>query len=382
MGELRISENIVRLRHEKKITQEELASFLRVTKASVSKWETAQSLPDILLLPRLAAFFDVSVDELLGYEPQLSKEEIKCLYHRLAEDFAQKPFEEVMAESEALVKKYYSCYSFLMQMCILWLNHFMLAEKPERQQEILESIVRLCEHILEGCKELGICNDAMGIKEMVELQCGKAQEVIESLEEILDPKHISKEREGILIQAYLMTGKLEKADRFSQIVMFQNVMNLIQNGIQLMTIHSQNLERCEKIMARMDSVIAAFELEKLHPNSTANYYYQAAVVYGMHHRENEAFEKLEQCVEQIDRLLEQGIVLHGDDFFNQLDDWFEEFELGAQGVRNEKLVRQSAIEMLENPVFAGMNQERLQKLKHRLQAKAGRKKVNKLERKS
>lgn len=74
MDELNLSENIVRLRHKKKLTQEGLADFLGVTKASVSKWENAQSMPDILLLPRLAAFFDVTIDELVGYKAQLSTE--------------------------------------------------------------------------------------------------------------------------------------------------------------------------------------------------------------------------------------------------------------------------------------------------------------------
>ena len=77
MESLNFSDNLVKLRHSKKITQEELAEFIGVTKASVSKWETRQSLPDILLLPKLASFFGVSVDELLGYEPQLGKEQIQ-----------------------------------------------------------------------------------------------------------------------------------------------------------------------------------------------------------------------------------------------------------------------------------------------------------------
>ena len=46
---------------------------MMVTKASVSKWETGQSYPDILLLPKLATFFNVTVDELIGYEPQLNR---------------------------------------------------------------------------------------------------------------------------------------------------------------------------------------------------------------------------------------------------------------------------------------------------------------------
>ena len=40
---IHFSENLIRLRRQKKITQEELASFLGVTKASVSKWETGVS---------------------------------------------------------------------------------------------------------------------------------------------------------------------------------------------------------------------------------------------------------------------------------------------------------------------------------------------------
>lgn len=43
MQSLRIGENIVRLRHKKKITQEQLATFIGVTKASVSKWENGVS---------------------------------------------------------------------------------------------------------------------------------------------------------------------------------------------------------------------------------------------------------------------------------------------------------------------------------------------------
>lgn len=83
-------------------------------------------MPDILLLPELATYFNVSVDELLGYEPQLSKEQIQKLYRELGEGFANLPFDEVFARCEVLVKKYYSCYRFLLQICALWKS----AKKP------------------------------------------------------------------------------------------------------------------------------------------------------------------------------------------------------------------------------------------------------------
>ena len=55
MNLLHFSENVISLRRARGMTQEQLADFVGVTKASVSKWETKQSLPDILMLPKLAA---------------------------------------------------------------------------------------------------------------------------------------------------------------------------------------------------------------------------------------------------------------------------------------------------------------------------------------
>lgn len=43
MNNLHFSDNIISLRRKKKITQEQLADFVGVTKASVSKWETGVS---------------------------------------------------------------------------------------------------------------------------------------------------------------------------------------------------------------------------------------------------------------------------------------------------------------------------------------------------
>lgn len=65
---MKLNENIANLRKKKNITQEELATTIGVTNQSVSKWESGQCCPDIALLPALADFFEVSIDELMGYE--------------------------------------------------------------------------------------------------------------------------------------------------------------------------------------------------------------------------------------------------------------------------------------------------------------------------
>lgn len=59
---------IVDLRRENKISQKELAKKLNVTQASISRWENNQTNITGYNLIKLARFFVVSVDELLGIE--------------------------------------------------------------------------------------------------------------------------------------------------------------------------------------------------------------------------------------------------------------------------------------------------------------------------
>ena len=75
--EINIGKKINLKRKEKGMTQEELANYMGVSKAAISKWESGQSYPDITLLPILATFFNVSIDELIGYEPQMTEEDIR-----------------------------------------------------------------------------------------------------------------------------------------------------------------------------------------------------------------------------------------------------------------------------------------------------------------
>lgn len=57
------------LRKKRGISQQKLAEALGVSFQAVSKWENRITMPDITLLPMLAEYFDVTVDELLGLKP-------------------------------------------------------------------------------------------------------------------------------------------------------------------------------------------------------------------------------------------------------------------------------------------------------------------------
>lgn len=72
-----IGENIKQLRLQRELTQEVLAEFLGTSFQSVSRWERGESYPDITMLPVIANFFDVTVDELLGICKTNNEEKIR-----------------------------------------------------------------------------------------------------------------------------------------------------------------------------------------------------------------------------------------------------------------------------------------------------------------
>lgn len=68
MNQEKIGKFIAEMRKEKKLTQEELASQLNITKNAVSKWERGISLMDISLLKTLSTALGVEVIDILSGE--------------------------------------------------------------------------------------------------------------------------------------------------------------------------------------------------------------------------------------------------------------------------------------------------------------------------
>ena len=80
------AEKLKSLRAEKKVSQEKLAQYLNVSFQAVSKWETGNTYPDITLLPDIARFFGVSIDDLLCVE-KIDEKRLFDEYSEKAGDF-------------------------------------------------------------------------------------------------------------------------------------------------------------------------------------------------------------------------------------------------------------------------------------------------------
>lgn len=65
---MKFNQKLQKLRKQKKLTQEELAGLLFVSRTAILKWESGRGYPSIDSLKTIAEFFSVSVDELLSEE--------------------------------------------------------------------------------------------------------------------------------------------------------------------------------------------------------------------------------------------------------------------------------------------------------------------------
>lgn len=352
MMALKIAESLARLRKDKKITQEELARFIGITKASVSKWENGQSMPDVLLLPQLAAYYGVSLDELFGYEPQLSKDQIRRIYLDFAAAFAKRPFGEVVQEVRETIRQYYACYPLLLQICVLYLNHCALAKDQQDIKTVLQDARDLCNHILESCTVVSINADATSLKALLDLQLGNIDAVIEVLEPMVDPTRFSRQDDATLIQAYFLAGKKQQAIDYAQVSMYVHLVSLVGAAVQYLLVNGSDETSCDETFRRVDNLCAAYKLERLHPNVMSQFHYQAALSLTAFGRHEEALERLKSFAKCARILLdENNVMLHADSYFTRMDHWFDELALGANPPRDKALIRQNALQGLSHPTF-------------------------------
>ena len=81
-----LGEKIALLRKEKNITQTELAEYLSLAPQTISRWEVGNGAPEITLLPKIATFFGVSIDDLFGLTSLTRAEDLVGKYSVLRDD--------------------------------------------------------------------------------------------------------------------------------------------------------------------------------------------------------------------------------------------------------------------------------------------------------
>lgn len=365
MKELHLGEILIQNRRQRGVTQDELAEYMGVSRAAVSKWETGTTYPDILMLPRLASYFDLTIDELLGYEPQMDPVEIRRWYHKLSGEFASLPFVEALSHCRELIKKYFSCYPLLFQMGTLLVNHSMMAENQEACALVLEEAMELFRRVKEGTEDPNLKKNALQMEAYCLLALHRPEDVLRLLD--LSENTVGPQ-EPLLASAFWMTGNSKAARRVLQVGIYQEILSIISLLSSYLGMCSEDPSRFEETCSRAMQIANAFHLDQLHPGVMLSCYIAIAQGWLSLGKENRALDALEQYTSLALKNI-YPLRLHGDEYFDLLDTWLEEnLDLGDYPPRSQAVIRRSITQALtDHPAFAGLsNHPRFQSMATRL----------------
>lgn len=366
MNKINIGTIIAHKRKERGITQEELAKYLGVSKPAVSKWESGQSYPDILLLPLLAAYFNLSVDELLGYVAQMTREDVKKLYLRLANAFANEPFDQVYAECRKYIKTYYSCWNLLFAMAQLLVNHAPLAGPPEQADAVWQEAADLFARVEQESDDPVLARQALSMRAYCYLALRQPAETIDLLDGI---EESPLSNETLLAKAYTMKGNSGKARSLLQSYLYKNLIGLFGAFPDLMISYSDNPEKMEECLQKAFNLGEVFGLKEMHPSLYFTTYLTAAALFAAQGKTGRALELLEAYVDLATQKNIFPLKLKGNAFFDLLEPFFNTLNLGTSVPRSDKLIRKDLKDILtNNPAFQSLaGEERYHRMVRRLE---------------
>lgn len=352
MNHFRFAAIFTQKRKQLNVTQEDIARYIGISRAAVSKWEKGQSHPDISLLPKLAAYFSMSIDDLLGYEPQMTEQRILTTYADLAAKFTKLPYEEVDQQIAALVEEFYSCFPFLLKMAQLYVNYFNLEQNKE---EAIQKIQSLCIRVKEFSGDYKLVNEATMIEGLSYILQGEPQKVLALLGE--DAK-LQLGEEQLIAAAQTMLGQTEKAKEIYQVNQYQYLLGMLSNASEMLMLEMTNPAYFDQIVARAEAVFDTYQIEKLNVNTVLVFYLRAASGYAMQNRIEEALSCLTRYV-KICKGMDFPVRITGDAYFYLLEDWVKrEVILNTLSPRDDESIKKSLYESIaENPMFENLKDQ-------------------------
>jgi len=116
--QIRIGENLRKLRIKNELTQEKLAEVLGVSPQAISRWENNSTYPDITMLPSIANYYNVSIDELIGMDEIRNVEKINSTFSSVHEYESKGMIDEAIQTLREAIKVYPNNYGFLSELAL------------------------------------------------------------------------------------------------------------------------------------------------------------------------------------------------------------------------------------------------------------------------
>ncbi|BDB01440.1 helix-turn-helix domain-containing protein [Clostridium botulinum] len=223
MEKLLIGEVIYRLRKEKVITQEQLANFVGVSTAAVSKWESGTSYPDITLLPAIATFFNVTIDTLLNFKIELSDEEVMDIFNECEKLFSNGELHKAIDKSKKYIINYTSSYYLKLRIGFLFTMYSWKSTEEEKGMDMIKYSIELYEDIAKNCTKIELVEQALFQLGALYPSIGEEDKAVEALNKINKSK---VNPDMLLANIYMEKNELKKARKIMQSNLYKSISDI------------------------------------------------------------------------------------------------------------------------------------------------------------
>ena len=157
----------------------------------------------------------------------------------------------------------------------------------------------------------------------------------------------------LLSTAFMMTGNINKAIEKTQISIYQYTLSALQSMTFYLQMNTSNPSVGEIILERIFTLCKVFDIKKLHPSTMINIYITSAQFYITIGDNEKALDMLSD----FNTLVTSGIfplILKGDMFFDKIDNWIQNFDLGNATPRDSKTIERSILSVIQSSMFEAL----------------------------
>ena len=258
---MQIGKTIRKYRKEKGMTQEEMANRLGVTTPAVNKWENENSYPDITLLPPIARLLGISLDTLLSFQEELTKEEIASIVMEADQKLKTETYDEVFCWVKSIIESYPNCLMLIMQLAAILDAQRLFKEVPNAM-DYDDYILKCYKRALESDEETLRTSAADSL-----FGYYSRNEQYEIAEQYLQYYSLQnpgrKLKQGII---YSKTNRTDDAYKLYEEILFSEyqILSMTLNSLYLLSIEEQNFDKAHLFTDKQQALAKLFEMGKYH----------------------------------------------------------------------------------------------------------------------
>lgn len=287
--QLSIGKNIQIKRKNMGLTQEQLATALGISVAAVSKWETGSAYPDITLLAPIARLLGITVDELLSFEAQLSKDEVMEICHQCAKLFEDADYDKAVSFAGEIIREYPNSGFLKFRLGYVLMMHIPCTPSEDEAVHLISRAEAMLREAAES-KDITIREAALQSLSALLVQQERYDEALKALDGIrsseIDPNQMK-------VSIYYAMGDYERAKQTAQKLLTRYSMGC---STALSTLSKVAIQKKDYALAlRMENLnlqlSKMFDQDKIY-GQDLNHYLMIAQCYAEQKKERETLDAL------------------------------------------------------------------------------------------